>query len=212
MFYLGVDVSQTKLTCTLLLDPKLDKHKSKVVANSLDGVYVLVLWCGKQGASADHVHAVLDGRSPYHHLPATTLTDCGVTVSIVDFADVQEFGLSRAKQGKHAKPGTPDALELAHYALAAQPATWQPPPAHVRELDALTAQRDALMKDRLCSQNRQKVAEANGAPVLVEKSIIKALTFYDAEIARLERAIEDHISHHPDPPQHAYYSDHADGS
>lgn len=195
MFYLGVDVSQLQLKCTLLLDPDKDKHKTKVVANSMDGVYVLVLWCGKQGVPADLVHAVVDGAGPYHQFPATLLHDCGVTISIVDPSNIRDFGRDLPKPSRL---DAIDARALAHYGFTAQPVTWQPPPAHARELDALTAQLDSLRKDRLCSQNRREMAEASGAPALVDNSISMTLLFYDAEIARLQKAIKDHISHHAD--------------
>ena len=195
MFYLGIDVSKLKLDCTLLLDPDNDKRKSKVVPNSRDGVRELVKWCAKHGVTVDQVHVVLEATGPYHEQAATTLHDSGVSVSIANPANVHDFGRALAM---HSKTDALDSLVLARYGMAMKPARWEPPPAHVRELRALIAQVDALSKDRLRTMNRQEKAEASAAPELVERSISNTLSFYDEEIARLEKAIDDHIDRHPD--------------
>lgn len=195
MFYLGIDVSKLKLDCTLLLDPDNDKRKSKVVPNSREGVRELVKWCAKHGVAVDQVHVVLEATGSYHEQAATTLHDSGVSVSIANPANVHDFGRALAV---HSKTDALDSLVLARYGMAMKPARWEPPPAHVRELRALITQVEALSKDRLRTMNRQEKAEASAAPELVERSISNTLSFYDKEIARLEKAIDDHIDRHPD--------------
>lgn len=195
MIYLGIDVSKLKLDCTLLLDPENDKRKSKVVLNSRDGVQELVRWCTKHGVAADQVHAVLEATGPYHEQAATTLHDGGITVSVANPANVHDFSRALAMRSK---TDALDSLVLARYGVAMRPAAWQPPPAHVRELRALITQLEALSKDRLRTMNRQEKIEASAASELVERSISDTLSFYDKEIARLEKAIDDHIDRHPD--------------
>ncbi|MGW6454304.1 transposase, partial [Isoptericola sp. NPDC055063] len=56
----------------------------------------------------------------------------------------------------------------------------------------------ALSKDRLRTMNRQEKIEASSPSELVERSISDTLSFYGKEIARLEKAIDDHIDRHPD--------------
>ncbi|MFY2629275.1 IS110 family transposase, partial [Achromobacter dolens] len=190
MIYLGIDVSKLKLDCTLLLDPENDKRKSKVVPNSRDGVHELVRWCAKHGVGADQAHAVLEATGPYHEQAATTLHDGGIAVSIANPASVHDFSRAMAMRSK---TDALDSLVLARYGVAMRPGAWQPPPAHVRELRALITQLDALSKDRLRTMNRQEKIEASSASELVERSISDTLSFYDKEIARLEKAIDDHI-------------------
>lgn len=201
MFFLGVRLTEQKLHCTLLLNPKNNnERKNKIVANTLEGVAMVVRWCGQQGVYAEEVHAVVDGTSPYHVRPATSFHDCGATVSLVDPAQVRAHAQTSPNGSKR---GALDGLTLALYALATQPPTWQPVPAHVRAFGALIAQRNALSQDRACSQNRWQEADSDGAPVLVERSIRNALAFYNGEIARLEKVIREYINHHPDLKSHA---------
>jgi transposase len=195
MSYLGIDVSELKLRCTLLLGPKNDKCKRKVVANNRQGVYELIRWCAKHGLSSDQVHGVMDGTGLYHEQSATTLHDTGATVSLVNPENVHDFGQTRDMRSR--TDGL-DSLTLARYGVAAQPPTWQPSPAHVRALRDLVAQWEALSEDRKRSLNRLKKADASAALALVESSISNSLCFYDGEMARLERAIDDHIDHHSD--------------
>lgn len=195
MIYLGIDVSKLKLDCTLLLDPDNDKRKTKVVANSRDGVRELIRWCVKHGVDAGQVHAVLEATGPYHEQAATTLHDNGVAVSIANPANVRDFSRALAMRSK---TDALDSVVLARYGVAMRPAAWQPPPPHVRELRALITQLEALSKDRVRTINRQEKIEVSAVSELVERSISDTLDFYDREIARLTKAIEDHIDRHPD--------------
>jgi len=198
MFYLGIDVSKLKLDSTLLLDPATDKRKSKVVANTPDGVKALVAWCAKQGVPAEQIHVSMEATGPYHEQAATCLFDSGIMVSIVNPAQVHDFGKALAVRSK---TDALDSLVLARYGAALKPAVWQPPPAHVRELRALLGQLEALTKDRARVANRQEKLQASGASSLVESSIENTLDFYAVEIQRLEKAIHDHIDRHPDLKQ-----------
>jgi transposase len=195
MTYLGIDVSKLKLDCTLLLDPDNNKRKSKVVPNSRAGAQDLILWCAKHGVGVDALHAVLEATGPYHEQAATTLHEGGVTVSIANPANVHDFSRALAMRSK---TDALDSLVLARYGVAMRPAAWQPPPVHVRELRALITQLEALSKDRVRTLNRQEKLEASSASELVARSINDTLSFYDQEIARLEKAIKDHIDRHPD--------------
>lgn len=198
MIYLGIDVAKLKLDCTLLLDPELDKRKSKTVANTRDGAKQLIQWCHKQGIQADLVHAILEATGPYHEQAATALFDAGVMVSVVNPATVHDFGGALAMRSK---TDALDSLVLARYGLAIKPSPWQPAPAHVRELRALLSQLEALMKDQARVRNRQEKAQVSEAPMLVASSIADTLSFYAAEIKRLDKAINEHIDHHPDLKQ-----------
>lgn len=194
MIYLGIDVSKLKLDC-MLLDPERDKRKSKVVPNTAEGVKTLVQWCTKQGVTASELHVVMEATGPYHEQAATCLFDAGATVSVANPANVHDFGRAL---GMHSKTDKLDSLVLARYGMAVKPAAWQAPPMHVRELRALLNQLEALTKDQARVFNRREKQQASGVPTLVESSIENTLEFYAVEIARLEKAVKDHIDRHPD--------------
>lgn len=195
MFYLGIRDTELKLHATLMSDKDTKMRKRKVVPNTRHGVYALIDWCGKQGLLAENLHAVLDLSSPCSQAPATTFHDCGVTVTMADPDRVRAYD----RPGDTAsKPGILNGPTLANYAMNSKPKTWQPVPAHVRALEAFIAQLEALQQDRLRSESRRTLAEAAGAPVLVTASIRDTLDFFDDEIAKIEKAIDDYIHHHPD--------------
>ena len=103
MFFIGIDVSKAKLDCSLLLDVTGGKRKSKSVANSKSGVIDLLAWCTKQAVVATDLHAIMEGTGAYHERAALALFDSGVIVSIVNPAQVKDFGRSL---GVRTKPTT----------------------------------------------------------------------------------------------------------
>jgi hypothetical protein len=60
MFYIGIDVSKSKLDCSLLTGATNNKRKSKVVINSTTGISDLLVWTNKQ-----HVKALYPTLSGY---------------------------------------------------------------------------------------------------------------------------------------------------
>jgi len=94
MFFIGIDVSKAKLDCSLLLDVASGKCRAKTVANSQAGVSDLLAWCAKHHASSHELHAILEGTGVYHESAALALADAGATVSIVNPAQVKDFGRS----------------------------------------------------------------------------------------------------------------------
>jgi len=94
MFFIGIDVSKAKLDCSLLLDAANSKRRAKSVANSKIGISELLSWCAKQQVNVHELHAILEGTGVYHEQAALALTDAGATVSIVNPAQVKDFGRS----------------------------------------------------------------------------------------------------------------------
>ncbi|PPD45293.1 MAG: hypothetical protein CTY16_10360 [Methylobacter sp.] len=101
MFFIGIDVSKAKLDCCLLLDVANHKRRAKVVANTPKGVVDLLAWCTKQQVPAHEVHAVLEGTGVYHEQAALALAGAGATVSIVNPAQVKDFGRSLGVRTKN---------------------------------------------------------------------------------------------------------------
>lgn len=193
MFYLGMDVSKAKLNCCLL-DEMGERRKSKVVANSGTGVTVLLEWAGKQGAPASQLHVVMEATGVYHEQVAVALADAGVTVSIINPAQVKDFGKGLAVR---TKTDGVDSIVLARYGMLLKPAPWQPPPVEARELQAFLARRDAVAEDLRRERNRHEKACATHTPPLIINSIMASIEFLDAELKRLQNAIDDHIDRHP---------------
>jgi len=195
MFYLGVDVSKAKLDCCLLNQDTPEKRKSKVVANSATGVGDLLCWLGKHGAQADNTHVLLEATGVYHEQVATVLHDHGICVSILNPAQVRDFGKGL---GLRTKTDVADSGLLARFGLLQQPAAWQPPPAHVKQLRALLRRCHALSEDLQREHNRLEKARATETPERIHRSLQDCIAFLEGQLAQLRQDIDHHIDQHPD--------------
>lgn len=194
MFYLGMDVAKAKLDCCLLLDDAGTKRKTKVVANSRAGIAGLLEWTAKLGVSCAQLHVVMEATGVYHEQAALALADAGATVSIINPAQIKDFGRGLAVR---TKTDGVDSVVLARYGALLKPAAWQPPPVEARELQALLARRDAVAEDLRREQNRHEKACATDTPHLIVQSITASIEFLQAELRRLQKAIDEHIDRHP---------------
>lgn len=194
MFFIGIDVSKAKLDCSLLLDVASTKRRAKSVANSKAGVSDLLIWCAKQQATPQELHAILEGTGVYHEQAALALVDAGVTVSIVNPAQVKDFGRGL---GVRTKTDGVDSLVLARYGALLNPRPWTPPAQEARVLQALLARREAIAQDLMRERNRLEKADATETPLLIRESIIESITFLEKQLAKLQRDIDDHINKHP---------------
>jgi len=144
MFYLGMDVAKAKLDCCLLLDEAIGKRKTKVVSNSKSGIADLLVWVAKQNVLSGNLHVVMEGTGVYHEQAAIALADAGVTVFIVNPAQVKDFGRGLAVR---TKTDGVDSFVLARYGALLKPHAWVPPAPEARALQALLARRDAVAQD-----------------------------------------------------------------
>ena len=203
MFYLGMDVAKAKLDCCLLLDEAGSKRKTKVIPNSTAGIAALLEWAVKQGVSVPQLHVVMEATGVYHEQAAMALADAGVIVSIINPAQVKDFGRGLAVRTKPVLSeveGTDgvDSVVLARYGALLKPAPWQPPPVEARELQALLARRDAVAEDLRRELNRQEKSLAIETHTQIADSLAKSIAFLQAELKRLQKTIDDHIDRHPD--------------
>lgn len=194
MFFIGIDISKAKLDCSLLLDVASAKRRAKSVANSKTGVSELLIWCAKQQATPQELHAILEGTGVYHEQAALALVDAGVTVSIVNPAQVKDFGRGL---GVRTKTDGVDSLVLARYGALLNPRPWTPPAQEARVLQALLARREAIAQDLMRERNRLEKADAIETLPLIRESIIESITFLEKQLARLLRDVDDHINKHP---------------
>jgi transposase len=194
MFFIGIDVSKSKLDCSLLVDASNSKRKAKSVANSNTGVADLVVWIAKQGITPGDLHAILEGTGPYHETAALALHEAGATVSIVNPAQVRDFARGLAVR---TKTDGVDSLVLARYGALLRPQPWTPPSAEVRALQALLSRREAIAQDLMRERNRLEKADATETPALIRQSILDSIDFLTRQLDKLQQEITDHIDRHP---------------
>jgi len=194
MFFIGIDVSKAKLDCSLLLDAASSKRRAKSIANSKTGITDLLAWCAKQQVACHELHAVMEGTGVYHEQAALALSDAGVTVSIVNPAQVKDFSRSL---GVRTKTDGVDSLVLARYGALLKPRVWTPPTQEARTLQALLSCREAIAQDLQREHNRLEKAEATDTPPLIRQSLVDSMTFLEKQLAKLQQEIDDHINKHP---------------
>jgi transposase len=194
MFFIGIDVSKAKLDCSLLLDVASSKRRAKSVSNSKSGICDLLSWCTKHQVTAQDLHAIMEGTGVYHEQAAMALADAGVTVSIVNPAQVKDFGRSL---GVRTKTDGVDSLVLARFGALLNPRSWTPPAKEARILQALLSRREAIAQDLQRERNRLEKADATDTPPLIRQSIVDSIIFLEKQLAKLQQDIDDHINKHP---------------
>lgn len=183
---LGIDVAKAKLDCALRLTS--GKFRHKVVDNTPAGFKTLDDWLTKESAAGLQVCMEATGiywEAVAEHLAARPET----TVSVVNPAQIKAFGASRMVRTKTDKV---DAKLIAQFCAERTPEPWQAPTPAERTLRALVLRLDALQAMRIQESNRLEVARES-----VAEGIAKHLTWLDDEIARLSKAIRDHIDNDP---------------
>jgi transposase len=186
---LGIDISKDSFHVELSLNDKL-RHRQ--FANRKEGFAELRAWLDKQKATA--VHACLEATGPYSEAVALYLHELGHTVSVVNPVQIKAFGQSELLRNKDDRP---DAALIRRFCEKQRPAAWTPPPAHFRELQALTRHLENLLETRQQQVNRLETTTAKS----VLKSLRKLVTHLEAEIKRTEQQLSDHVDRHPDLKQ-----------
>jgi len=95
-YHLGIDVAKAKLDCALLRPD--GKYRNKVVENNLKGFNVLTAWLKKQAATQPHV--CMEATGIYWEAVAGHLPVQGMTVSVINPAQLKAFGKSRLVRTK----------------------------------------------------------------------------------------------------------------
>jgi transposase len=193
MFYLGMDVAKAKLDCCLLLDEASNKRKTKVISNNKSGIADLLAWISKQQISPDALHVVMEGTGVYHEQAALALADAGVTVSIVNPAQIKNFGRGLAVR---TKTDGIDSFVLARYGALLKPAAWIAPAPEARILQALIARRDAIAQDLQRERNRREKADATDTPERIRQSLSDSIEFMSGQLVQLQQDIDQHIDRH----------------
>ncbi|HYQ92882.1 MAG TPA: IS110 family transposase [Candidatus Competibacteraceae bacterium] len=180
---IGVDIAKAKFDAAVLMD---SKYKTKVFPNTPAGFETFLTWLSPFVPA----HVCLEATGRYGEALATFLVEQGITVSVVNPAQIHAFGkaeLSRTKTDKG------DAKLIARFCHLQQPPAWQPLPPALRQLQALVRRLDDLMTMRQMEHNRQDGAEAT-----VQASLTRVLALLDAEIEQTRAAIHAHFDQYPD--------------
>jgi transposase len=183
---LGIDISKDSFHVELSVKEKLRHRK---LANRQEGFAELCVWLAKHKTT--QVHACLEATGPYSEDLALYLHQQGHTVSIVNPVQIKAFGQSELLRNKDDRP---DAGLIRRFCEKQQPPAWTPPPAHWRELQAMTRHLENLIETRQQQLNRLEGTKTKG----VLKSLRKLVAYLDSEIARTEKQIQEHINNHPD--------------
>jgi len=99
---------------------------------------------------------------------ALFLHEAGHQVSVINPAAVKAFAQSRLSRTKTDKV---DAELIARFCQAQAPPAWTPPPAEVRELQALVRRLESLIEMRVAEENRLSSGITVEAVRQVSKSI-----------------------------------------
>jgi transposase len=183
---LGIDMAKEKFDVCLLTEGRTRHH---VFPNSPAGFQALASWLDKHHHSV--VHACLEATGTYGEDLALFLYEAHHTVSIVNPAQIKAFGESELRRAKTDKM---DAALIARYCERQQPPAWTPPAPELRELQALVRRLESLQQ--IHTQESNRLSSGVRSPAVAE-SIQDTLAFLEAEIAKIEGQIKDHIDQHP---------------
>lgn len=185
-FHLGIDVAKAKLDCALRHPD--GKFKSKVVPNNPEGFKALSHWLSKQGVTT--LPVCMEATGVYWEAVAEYLAARGMTVSVVNPAQIKAFGASRMVRTKTDRV---DARLIAEFCAERSPEPWQAPSPSEQALHALVLRLEALQAMR--TQESHRLAVAREA---VKPGIADHIAWLDREIDALAKTIRDHINDDPD--------------
>jgi transposase len=139
----------------------------------------------KQGA--EQVHACLEATGEYGAALALFLYEAGQQVSSVNPARSAAYAKSRLARTKTDKA---DAALIAHFCHTQHPLPWTPPPAAIRELQALVRRVELLQEMVQQEVNRLQSGLHSSA---VQGSMESTLEFLREEVAKMQRQVQAHV-------------------
>lgn len=152
MWYIGIDIAKAKFDVAVL--EKDDQVSYGQFNNDKTGHQALCKWLKKHHKKQPG-HIIMEATNIYWEELATYLHQQGYQVSVVNPAIIKGFAQSKLSRNKTDKQ---DSWLIACYGQESQPALWQPPLPHQRQLRAFVRHREALKKTRTQQLNRLGVA------------------------------------------------------
>ena len=128
--YCGIDIAKNKFDCAIKLEN--GKYKDKVFKNDVSGFVSFISWITEQNLSP--LHVCMEATGIYWEALAEYLINRGVTVSVVNPAQIKAFSMSLLVRSKTDRG---DARVISDFCFERQPAVWQAPSVEEQELRAL---------------------------------------------------------------------------
>ena len=186
LFHLGIDVAKAKLDCALRLPN--GKFHAKVITNDPQGHADLLDWLAQREAL--DVHVCMEATGVYWEDSAQFLATQGLTVSVVNPAQIKAYASSRLTRSK---TDAVDARLIAEFCAERNPPPWQARSEAEVALRALVLRLEALQTMRTQESNRRDVARD-----AVRNNIQAHLDWLDQQIKTLTEDINQHINANPD--------------
>jgi transposase len=183
---LGIDIAKRSYQVTLLLDKK---KYHRTFRNQASDFPALTAWLAKHRVEA--VQACLEATGAFWEELALYLVDQGHVVSVVNPARIHAYAQSKLARNKTDRL---DADLIADFCQTQNPPAWTPPPAEVKELQALVRHLEDLQQMRTQEANR---LGSGGTSAAVQQLLSDHLAFLDQQIQALQQRIQAHIDQHP---------------
>jgi len=181
----GVDIAKHKFDVARLEN---GKYKHKKFDNTPEGFAALIVWLAAFGGVKPSV--CMEATGAYSIPLAEYLAQSGYPVAVVNPAKIRGFAKSELSRIKTDKA---DAKLIARYALEKKPPLWTPPPANIRELQALLRRIEDLLEMQQMEQNRRDTAD----PTIAE-SIRAVLAHLEQELKTTRERVQRLIDQDPD--------------
>ncbi len=179
---LGIDVSKETLDASCA---RGQRRQSRTFSKSPDGWKLMVAWLKAMGSKQTHVCMEATGR---HSLGlALALHDAGHIVSIVNPAQIRDFG--RTKLGRN-KTDKVDATLIREYAELLKPGPWTPPSSAMRTLNELQTVRAGIVGSRTEWKNRIGSGLGDSTATKLAAATIEHFTI---QLQAIDKAISETI-------------------
>jgi transposase len=182
---LGLDVA--KATFMAALRVRAEVVAVKNFPNHGKGFAQLRVWLHQH--LAGQVRAGLEATSVYGQKLMESLHGQGHIVHLLNPAQVAAFARSL---GRRNKTDPADARMIAEFVASRKLSAWTPPPAELREL-----QDYSRLRDQLRDQRQQLRNQLESAPELTRPYLQRMIAHLEAELNRVDHAIEAHLRCHP---------------
>src|SRR5229473_65429 len=159
--FVGIDIAAATASVAWMTS-KQTASRAITIDQTPQGFSLLQQRLLATGHPAKTVLIVMEATGSYWMNLATTLTQAGFAVSVINPAQAHHFAKALLKR---AKTDAIDAQTLAQLASLLQPAVWNPPPAMYEELEQRLTQRDSLLLMR--GQLRNQLHALGHLPVVV---------------------------------------------
>jgi transposase len=187
--WIGLDVSKLKLDACFVDQSGVTRSKS--FANTPAGWAKLLAWTLDLAQAGMACHFALEATACYSDGVALFLCEQNQKVSVLNPRRVHFAALAA---GAGNKTDQADARLIAEFCRKENPPVWQPPSPELRTLADLVRRREDLLEARGQEKNRQ---EQQSLSPLVKQSLQRSVRSLEREIARVEKAIAQHVASHP---------------